>query len=161
MTKINGLPAHVLLVHALVVLIPLTAVAVVAAAVRLRWRDRLGSLPVLAAAAVVVLTPLTTSAGEWLQDRVPETARVRRHVDMGEQLLPWAIGLLVIAVAVELVRRDVRQAERLRAGAGHVLVNVLAVIVALGAVVTVVRIGDSGAQAVWHDKALPAAGATR
>jgi hypothetical protein len=40
-------------------------------------------------------------------------------------------------------------------------VNVLAVIVALGAVVTVVRIGDSGAQAVWHDKALPAAGATR
>src|SRR5690348_6266660 len=97
MPPINGLPAHVLLVHAVVVLVPLVAISVIAAAVSSRWRERLGSLPALAAVALVVLTPVTTSAGEWLQQRVPDTAKVRHHAELGDQLLPWVIALLVVA----------------------------------------------------------------
>ena len=155
MPTVNGLPAHVLLVHAVVVLVPLTAAMVIAAAVSTRWRERLGLLPVLAATALVVLTPLTTSAGEWLQKRVPDSAKVRHHAELGDMLLPWVTGLLVIAVTAELCRRDVRWMRWLNNARAHHVVDALAGLIAIGTVLTVVVIGDSGAQAVWHGRFNP------
>jgi hypothetical protein len=151
-STVNGLPFHMLLVHALVVLVPIAAGCVAASTLWVSWRRRLGEIPLVLSALVVVLTPLSTSAGEWLQEHVPDTERVRRHAELGDQLLPWLIGLLVVAVLAELVRREHARVRRLAAGGPRTALRVVACLVALGCLVTVVRIGDSGAQAVWHGK---------
>lgn len=59
---INGVPAHVLFVHVVVVLIPLTALALVLCAVWPSVMRRFGlALPVLALVSLVSV-PLTTDA---------------------------------------------------------------------------------------------------
>lgn len=159
MGEINGLPIHVLVVHAVVVLVPLASLAVVLAAVWPRARARLGALPVAAAVVALAVVPVATSAGEWLEERVPETALVRRHTSMGESLLPWVIALAALAAALWWL--DGASGLRRTRGAGRVqledravsiVAGGLAVVVALGAVVSVYRIGDSGARAVWEGR---------
>ena len=157
MGEINGLPLHVLVVHVVVVLVPLAALAVVLAAAWPRARTRLGALPLAAAAAALAAVPVATSAGEWLEERVPETALVRRHTSLGESLLPWVIALTAVAAALWWLDgasglRGSRGVGRLQLEDRRVrmMAAVLAVVVALGSVVTVYRIGDSGARAVWE-----------
>ncbi|GGV09485.1 hypothetical protein GCM10010260_54790 [Streptomyces filipinensis] len=157
MTLINGLPAHVLFVHVVVVLIPLTALALVTAALWPRAARRLGALlPVLALAALASV-PLTTHAGEWLERHVDDDALVRRHTELGDGLLPWALGLFALAAVVWWAGRRT-PAEPGRKGGTRwsalpvrIVVGVLSLAVAVGAVVDVYRIGDSGAKAAWHD----------
>ncbi|EYT91247.1 hypothetical protein ThrDRAFT_03091 [Frankia casuarinae] len=159
-TEINGLPAHVLLVHVVVILVPLAAMLVVLSAVWPAARRRLGVITPLVALVALVSVPLTTHAGEWLEARVPSNELVRRHAELGDTLLPWAAGLFVAAAASwVLARRSAATGTetapaRTATGPGRtVLVAVLAVlslVVAAGSVVQVYRIGDSGAQAVWH-----------
>ena len=77
MTTLGGLPAHVLLVHAVVVLVPLSALLVLLVGVwpaaRRRWAVPAAVLAVVAAVAV----PLATESGEWLEHRVESTALLR------------------------------------------------------------------------------------
>ncbi|MER6468610.1 DUF2231 domain-containing protein [Streptomyces collinus] len=172
MSLVNGLPAHVLLVHVVVVLIPLTALALVAAAVWPRAARRLGALLPALALVALASVPLTTQAGEWLERHVEDDALVRRHTELGDGLLPWALGLFVLAAVVWWTARGTKRAvpgadsanstdsagSAGSAGAGRaaalpvrIVVAVLSVAVAAGAVVDVYRIGDSGAKAAWHD----------
>lgn len=172
MTTIAGLPAHILLVHAVVVLVPLTAVLTVLVAVWPAARARLALPNAVLAVATLVAVPLTTDAGEWLEHHVARTPLVRLHTQLGDSMLPWTIGLAVVAVAVFarqwLGARSVAR-DRVSVGAGApaspepadaptgmlggravtVAIAVLAVAVAVGSVVTVYRIGDSGARASW------------
>ncbi len=179
-TEIHGLPAHVLLVHAVIVLIPLSALVVVLSAVWPSARRRIGVFSPLLALVTLAFVPVTTHAGEWLARRVPHTALVEKHTSLGDTLLPWAGGMFVLAAAVWWLSR--RQAvvddslpdgshprgaqpdDSQPGGAGwpaasagrgalpfvRVAAAVLAVVVSVGAVVQVYRIGDSGAQAAWH-----------
>ncbi|MEU9451248.1 DUF2231 domain-containing protein [Streptomyces sp. NPDC048277] len=155
MSTVNGLPAHVLLVHIVVVLVPLTALALVAAAVWPRAARRLGVLLPALALVSLVSVPLATSAGEWLERHVTEDSLVRRHTELGDGLLPWALGLFVLAAVVWwATRRGAAEGNgnaRLSALPVRIAVGVLSVAVAAGAVVDVYRIGDSGAKAAWHD----------
>lgn len=158
-TEVNGLPAHPLFAHAVVVLVPLTCLALVVAAVRSTWLARLGVFLPLLAAVTLVLVPLTTNAGEWLEERVPKGSAVERHTDLGETLLPWVIALLVLAVLLWLAGRRTAVPQEPGGGGGRVAsapvrvaAIVLSVAVAVGALVQVYRIGDSGAAAVWHGK---------
>ncbi|MEN3300485.1 hypothetical protein [Pseudonocardia sp.] len=98
--EINGLPAHVLLLHAVVVLVPLTSLLVVGTAFWPAARRRLGvAVPILALVTLGAVQ-LTINAGEWLIRRVPITPLVRAHAHLGDDMLPWAIALVVVAVAV-------------------------------------------------------------
>ncbi|MFG3203674.1 DUF2231 domain-containing protein [Streptomyces sp. NPDC048192] len=157
MTLINGLPAHVLLVHVVVVLIPLTALALVAAAVWPRAARRLGVMLPLLAFVALASVPLTTHAGEWLERHVADDALVRRHTELGDGLLPWALGLFVLAAVVWWAGRRTQTESgpggglRWSALPVRIVVGVLSLAVAAGAVVDVYRIGDSGAKAAWHD----------
>ncbi|MFJ3303700.1 DUF2231 domain-containing protein [Streptomyces sp. NPDC086549] len=155
MSLVNGLPAHVLLVHFVVVLVPLTALALVVCAVWPQAARRLGLLLPLLALASLVSVPLTTQAGEWLESHVDSNALVRRHTELGDGLLPWALGLFVLAAAVWWTGREssapTATAKRRSALPVRVAVAVLSLAVAAGAVVDVYRIGDSGAKAAWQD----------
>ena len=149
MNLVNGLPAHVLLVHVVVVLIPLTALALLAAALWPKAARRLGILLPALAFVALVSVPLTSHAGEWLERHVDSDPLVRKHTELGDGLLPWALGLFLLAALVWWAAR--RSSGRWTALPVRAVVGVLSVVVAVGAVVDVYRIGDSGAKAAWHD----------
>jgi ABC-type branched-subunit amino acid transport system permease subunit len=124
MTTIAGLPAHVLLVHAIVVLAPLTAALEILCAIWPAARRRLVWLVLAFAAVNLVFTPLTTDAGEWLlNQRSQVSAVLQAH---------WLEG-----------RSDKRRTV------APVVVAILALVVGVSSIITVVRIGDSGAHSVW------------
>ncbi|MFR0354627.1 DUF2231 domain-containing protein [Streptomyces sediminimaris] len=161
MSLVNGLPAHVLLVHFVVVLVPLTALALVVCAVWPAAARRLGIVLPLLALVTLASVPLTTQAGEWLEAHVNSNSLIRRHAELGDGLLPWAGGLLVLAVVVWwAARRTAASGDAGTSGTTsttrwsttpvRVAAAVLSVVIAAGAVVDVYRIGDSGAKAAWQ-----------
>ncbi|WP_405887258.1 hypothetical protein OG762_02220 [Streptomyces sp. NBC_01136] len=158
-STVNGLPAHVLFVHFVVVLVPLTALALVVCAIWPHLARRLGVLPPVLALVTLVSVPLTTQAGEWLEKHVDNSSLIERHAELGDGLLPWALGLFVLSSALWWAARRTAPdkgdtsgpAVRLTSAPVRIAAVVLSLVVATGAVVDVYRIGDSGAKAAWHD----------
>ncbi|MFJ1602095.1 DUF2231 domain-containing protein [Streptomyces sp. NPDC088253] len=156
---VNGLPAHVLFVHFVVVLVPLSALALVVCAIWPHLARRLGVLPPALALVTLVSVPLTTQAGEWLEKHVDSSSLVQRHAQLGDGLLPWALGLFVLSSALWWAARRTAPGQgdtrgpvvRLTSAPIRTAAIVLSLVVAAGSVVDVYRIGDSGAKAAWHD----------
>jgi hypothetical protein len=155
MTTLNGLPAHILLVHAIVVLLPLAALLLVLTAVRPDARRRLAGPNALLSLLVVVLVPLTTSAGEWLERRVPQSAQLHDHTELGDSAIFYAVPIAALAVAVWWRNREAQVVPGRRtylaphSAAVSVVVAALAVVVAAAGVYGMYRIGDSGSKAAW------------
>jgi hypothetical protein len=160
LVTIFGIPAHPLLVHAVVVLLPLAAVCAAALAVRPSWRQRY-AWPVLALTlAGVGAVPLAQEAGEQLEARLAslDNPLIKQHADLGNDLLPFALGF---GVAVVLLLLAGRLADRERAAAAEspeipktwrriaIGMSVLVVLAGIASTVQTVRIGHSGATAVW------------
>jgi uncharacterized membrane protein len=149
---INGVPVHVLVVHAVVVLLPLATLGTIAIVVRPSWRVRYGPLVVAAAAISVVLCPVATSSGEALEERVGEPGG--DHAELGEQLVWVALALLLASAALVWLewRRSKQEAtEQAKPATLIRVVAVVAVVAALASAVQVYRVGDSGAKAAWDD----------
>ncbi len=149
MTTITGIPAHALLVHAIVVLAPLTALLEMLCAVWPAARRRF-VWPVLAFAAVTLaLTPLTTQAGQWLYDQQAKPpAILQTHAERGHWMIYFSVGLLVVALALVVLHWLTNRSDAPKTAA-KVVVAVLALVVGVSTIVGVVRIGDAGAEAVW------------
>lgn len=143
-----GLPAHPLVVHAVVVLVPLAALSGIVVAVWPRARDRYAPLALGVATLALLAIPVATGTGEGLEHMVHRSALVEQHTHMADGLLPFVI---VLWVALAVLVADKWLAKRLSwhriAGVAAAVVVVLA---AVGSGVQVARIGDSGARAAWH-----------
>lgn len=151
LNEVNGLPTHILLVHAVVVLIPLAGLLTVLAAVWPAARRRLGVITPLVALAALIVVPVTTEAGEWLLARVHQTPLIAEHVELGDTMLWFAIGLFVVAlIAWGLPTAVVKSTGRPPAPWLGVVIAVLAVVVAGAATFQVVRVGEAGSRAVWE-----------
>jgi uncharacterized membrane protein len=152
LTTISGLPAHVLLVHALVVLVPLTSLLEVVCAVWPAARRHLVWLVLALAAVTTVLTPITANAGEWFYDQQHgHRAILNTHATLGSAMIYYSIALLAVAIVLSVVhRREVRAVTPGRAVS--VAIAVLAIAVSVAATVQIVRVGDSGARAVWSSE---------
>lgn len=146
---ILGLPLHVLVVHAVVVLVPLTAIGGVAIAA-LRWaRVRYASLVLVGAFVAAISTFVAQQAGEDFQRSFPQpTPAMAKHFAIGGQLLVWVIllfvGIVVLVFAQRLLERD-NPRGRLMLLVGMAVT----VVCAVASVVQTVRIGHTGATAVW------------
>ncbi|MEV4053609.1 DUF2231 domain-containing protein [Amycolatopsis sp. NPDC049688] len=161
MTTVDGLPAHILLVHAIVVLLPLSALLLVLSAVWPAARAKLAGPNAILSVLVVILVPITTEAGEWLERRVAPTPLVRAHTELGDTAVWVAIPVAVLALLVWWRGRAARRPFLAPAStAVTVVLAVLSVAAAGAAVADVYRIGDSGAQATWQGQfgTAPAAG---
>jgi hypothetical protein len=158
-----GLPAHAIVVHATVVLLPLAALVVLLHAVWPTARHRLGIVTPLLAGVALVLVPLSTESGENLERSVGENALVERHAELADGLLPWAIGLFVVAAGLWLLdRRRARPASAAEPRWLPIVASVLAVVAVAGTVQQVVRVGHAGATATWDDVVQsPSAGGDR
>lgn len=131
--QILGLPAHPLLVHVPVVLVPLATVGAVLVAVRASWRRSLAVVVAVLAVGGAVGVLLATQSGEALEERVEERAErpdgqpgseveegdredrdggaeaergeeaIEEHADKGEAARPFVALFAVLAVGVAVV----------------------------------------------------------
>ena len=140
---ISGLPVHVLVVHAVVVLLPLMALVTVAVAVVRRWRAA-APWVVLVDAVVVGLSYVAKESGQVLQKRLGQfTPGVAEDHGKHGDLVPYfAIALLVAGILVWLTSRSVRLVP---------VAVTLALITGVGALWWTYLTGESGARAVWGE----------
>jgi len=153
--EISGLPGHVLVIHAVVVLVPLLALASVAYGVLPRWRSRLD----WAVAGLAVVTPIATfvakESGEAFEEALRQRGlggellrKIEEHSEYGSTLLWFTIGLAVAALLLLLVTSGLARVRALPRWLAPVLTGVVIVLAAF-ALVYVYQTGDTGAQAVW------------
>ena len=168
---IAGIPLHPLVVHAVEVVVPAAALVLLVAALWPRFRRWAFLLPLLLGLAAVVLVPVATQSGEALKRRVGELPLVETHQNLAEGLLPWVIGLTIVAAGVAWWTWQERRAVA-PTGPGSsvtsslprwlpVVLIVASVLVAGGTTFEAIRVGHSGAEAVWSGvaKVTPAGGA--
>jgi hypothetical protein len=170
---INGSPTHALIVHAVVVLLPLAVLASLGLVFVSASRRAFALLTVVIAFVGCLAIPLSFLSGSALRQRVAPSPLIDHHVALAHQLLVVAavFGLSLAAfVAVDLVRRARRgQLNQVEAAAVarrpsllerpstsavaavHRVTAVVLVVMSVLTAVAVVRVGDSGAKAVWHD----------
>lgn len=153
-----GLPAHPLLVHGAVVLVPLAALALIAVGWNRAWR-RPYYLPImLMAIAGAGATLLAKQTGESLAESVRRAGRhVGDHPEQGDTAFVFA-GLLAMACAAlwlydaygEDIRARLGLTDRFRLPVDENLaLYVVTVPVAVLAIVTMIIAGHSGATLVW------------
>ena len=157
-----GLPAHPLLVHAAVVLVPLSAIGVCVIAFWPAARRRIGWIVVGLAFVGMVSAFLAKESGEGLEETVKETQAVEEHAEMGDSGL--IAGGLVFLGAAGVMAVDVLEKRRASqsgstTGAGSmktigVVVGVVAVLFSVVGAARIVQIGHSGAKATWEDNEL-------
>lgn len=148
LTTIDGIPAHPLLVHFIVVVAPLTALLVMACAIWPAVRGRFVWLLLPGALGVLVLTPLTQDSGRWLAERFGDVPAIRAHTDLGETMSYVAWALTIAAAGVTAVHYAAHRGKPLKPVYTWAI-TALAVVIGIGVCVQVFRIGDSGARAVW------------
>jgi hypothetical protein len=152
-STIFGLPAHPLVVHAVVVLVPLAAVCGLVVAVWPAARARYAPLALGIATLALFAVPLATHTGEQLEEQVRDSALVDRHAHMAEGLLPFMAVLWLALAALVGVRWYGRHRTVSRAKAASyaaVGAAVITVVASVGSGIQVVRIGHSGSEAAWH-----------
>jgi hypothetical protein len=169
-TFLSNLPVHVLVVHAVVVLVPLAVLGAITVTLWPAARRRYGWLVVGIAAVATASIPIATNSGEGLERNLPRSPLIQAHAHLGDELLVFVAGMLVLLVAFMAVHRRARATVGhdgpgtvaapgaaatalrgpLRIAAG--VLGALTVVLAVVSAVQVYRIGDSGARAAWADK---------
>lgn len=159
--ELFGLPAHPLVVHAAVVLVPLTAIGALAC-LHPGVRRRLGVVVAVFALISMFAVWLAEGTGEALEEQVDETELVEEHAELAEGLLPW-VALMAVST-IGLVGVDEWQRRRVPVDADAPVAEPswmkpvgigLAVVIAItsiGSFATVVEVGHSGAKATWSEE---------
>jgi hypothetical protein len=142
--EINGLPAHVLIVHVVVVLVPLAAIAAIVVSLWPAAQRKLTFLVPLAAVVGLAAVPLAVMAGNDFAARLGNPAFIAHHRDLGNEVWPFVTALAVTTIAQWLLLRRPDPASRIRWW-----IAVPVVLSAVGSMAIVVLAGDAGAQAVW------------
>ncbi|CCH76201.1 conserved membrane hypothetical protein [Nostocoides japonicum T1-X7] len=143
--EINGLPAHPLLVHVVVVLLPLAAIGGILVSLWPAAQRKLTFLVPLAAVVGTAVVPLTTKAGHALEDTLGQTTpAIDTHAGYGEKVIWFAVVFAVATVVQWWLLRGKGPSAAVRW-----IVAAVVVVSAVGVLTIVVLTGDSGARAVW------------
>ncbi|KAA1420887.1 hypothetical protein F0U44_00615 [Nocardioides humilatus] len=144
--EINGLPLHALVVHAVVVLGPIAALAGIAYAAVPKWRDWLRwPLAVLATVVVGAVWAAYLSGEDLTEANTyggPLHALLEKHEDRAETLRLLTTGFAVVTWATMWWHT--------RKGPVLVALSALMAVLAVLTLVWVVLTGDAGAQVAWY-----------
>jgi len=143
---IFGLPMHVLVVHFVVALVPLIAIATAAIAVVPAWRERWIGWAVLANAAAVILAWVARLSGQAFIKRLdrlsPAYAEITKtHRARGLNLIWFVLALFAVSLLLYLLGRDSKNRG--------LVVGIVTVVAAALVVYEVILTGHSGSSAVW------------
>lgn len=143
---VSGLPVHPLVVHAVVVLGPLTGLMLVAYAVKASWRRGLRWPTLLLAIVSAGSAAVATQSGESFEERVGDPAY--DHAERGDfAAMSLYVLLAAVVIVIFVLNRATAQSNKLA------LVGVvLAVAATAFAIVGVYVAGHSGANSVWHNE---------
>jgi uncharacterized membrane protein len=153
---VNGIPVHPLVVHAAVVFVPLTALGMIAMAIWPRFSAKLGWLVAASAVLATVFSFAAKESGEVLQDRVGEPGF--DHAELGDVMPIFAGVLLIAVVALWLIDRSAPADGPAPRRGLRIAVAIVGVLIALGNVVWVYKVGDSGAKSVWSGRVTASGG---
>ena len=156
--EIAGLPAHILLIHGVVVLAPLAGLAAVVFALLRRSRRYLAWPLGILALVLVPLSVLTAEAGEQLEKAQPVSELIQEHAEQGS-FLRFVAAFFLVVVAAQIVaafpgiltRRPAFHGLRGLLEARWLLpaTSVLGVLAGLFLVYQSIATGHSGAASVW------------
>lgn len=154
-SNLFGLPAHPLMVHAAVVMLPLAALLTLIVVIWPRARRWWGPIALVLAVTATIAVGLAQGSGEQLEDRVTETELVKEHTSQGETVLPWAIAVTLVAVAAVAIEPLSRRypGAKLTGRGGRIVLVVVTSVAVVGATWTIIDVGHSGAKATWNDVA--------
>lgn len=146
----NGLPLHVLVVHAAVIVTPLAALAALAL-VRPSWRTRLRWPVAIALVVAWLLVWLARASGEALQIAIGDqlsanqsvVAALDAHITAADKLNYVLLALVVVAALFAWL---LPKLPRAAGSVGAVVIAVLAVLV----IGLAVQTGEQGARTVWN-----------
>ncbi|MGE9808827.1 MULTISPECIES: DUF2231 domain-containing protein [unclassified Janibacter] len=153
--EIFGLPVHPLVVHAVVVLVPLTALVAMAYGLRPGWRWALRWPMLVLGLVSAAATQLASMSGESLIEAEENVSAVlHSHEEWAEklQLSVWVMAAVIVLAwwVLPVVTRLVGGTDRAARKPGLVLpTTALLVIVPIAVLVLVALTGDAGARAVW------------
>jgi glucan phosphoethanolaminetransferase (alkaline phosphatase superfamily) len=162
-TTVMGIPAHPLMVHVPVVLVPLCAIAAILM-IWPSWRPRIGWIAVVLSGVSLVFVQLAIDSGQALEESVKETRLLEQHTEMGESGRPWVfllfVGLLAVMVlGIWLKRRAAANGTTLAPNPRAVMaVAIVTALIGIGASYQIYRIGHSGAKASWGDVQIKSGG---
>lgn len=156
---VGGIPAHPLLVHIPVLMIPLALALTLLAFFR---PARTAALWGAAGSAVIGLIGcfLASGSGEALQGAVEKSALLRAHTEAGDQVAAFTapfLAVLLVVLVIELSHNDavpfVGSFRSAKKASATVLTSLMALSVVLGAVASwkTYEAGHSGAKSAWND----------
>ncbi|HQV58171.1 MAG TPA: hypothetical protein PKV27_09175 [Ilumatobacteraceae bacterium] len=156
METLFGLPAHPLLVHLPVVIIPLAALATLMTLIRRSWLDRYGWWLLGLSGVGMLGAVLAASSGEELESKVEESALLERHAELGDTARLMGIIFFVVVAVVVLGRYFLRRNESnlgrwLRGSVGALVCALVITLSGAGATYAVVQAGHQGAKVTWND----------
>lgn len=168
-TVYDGLPAHPLIIHVPVVLIPLSILGALACVARPAWLVRYGIL--LCCVAIVAMSSifLAMQAGSALRGLLHlqgQTAQLINEHSHAAHILAFVFiaftAVLILTFSATRISGDMGPTglsivdRTLAARSTLLILRVLLVLLAFAAAFWVFRVGDLGAKAVWQQR-LPAA----
>ncbi|MGH1488518.1 MAG: DUF2231 domain-containing protein [Acidimicrobiales bacterium] len=149
MESIAGLPTHVLMVHAPVVLMPLALLLNIAMAIRPSWRRATGVLQPGVAVVVFLATLLAVLSGNKFDEVVGDRVDTSDHKSLAMSSL-WLVGGFALAtIGVAVLDRLSNGTEATWHRPVARLALVASVVLAALATLWMVRTGDEGARLVW------------
>jgi len=140
-----GLPLHILVNHAVVVLIPLGVIAMILMVAVPKLRKNFGYISAGILLLGAIAATVAAESGEALAERVGYPGV---HQEWGEKLVPVAWALVAVSVIWVVL-------TRLKNGVARVWAIVVAVAVvglSIASIVLVVLTGHSGAEVTWANR---------
>jgi len=153
----NGLPVHILVLHAFVVLGPIAALTAIAYVARPAWRRALQWPTVVLAAIAGISGLVTKESGEKLEHRLMATAdaagqaAIHQHAEAGDLAGMLALAFLIVTIVAVLWFLPALKQPRFGM-ALQMIAAVSVVLVALGMLGSIVYAGHLGASAAWRDQ---------
>ncbi|MEU4687361.1 DUF2231 domain-containing protein [Actinoplanes sp. NPDC023714] len=151
--QVNGLPVHILVLHAAVIFVPLLALGSVVYALVKPWRAKIGWAVALLAVVAPISATVSKLSGTELYNRLlsqgmsgPGKVILDDHMNYGTITMWLSIALGVVSlVLVVLTSRSGAGLPKVADLASAVVIVVLAVLTGY----YIFETGDSGATAVW------------
>lgn len=158
MNELFGLPAHILLLHAIVIFAPVAGLLAIGYSWAPPIRKYIGWALFALAVLNVPLAWITTETGEQLEEQRPENNLIEAHAAQGNALPLIAVLFLIAAVLLflaydSLALRLMPWLAKARAvPALKIVVSVLASAASIWFIYQTIVTGHSGALAVWTGK---------